>query len=106
MLAEGYPLVLDLEDFYRQNGAWPAGRVVVPRDQDDLRVALDVARSENAPLLARGAGCGVETICARVTDDPTAESASAVISNPRQRKMAGLRRQNHFRTVDDADPRG
>ncbi|TDN61154.1 FAD-binding and (Fe-S)-binding domain-containing protein [Paraburkholderia sp. BL10I2N1] len=35
--------------------------VVVPRDQDDLRVALDVARSENAPLLARGAGtsqCG------------------------------------------------
>ena len=38
----------------------PVG-VVVPRDQDDLRVALDVARSENAPLLARGAGtsqCG------------------------------------------------
>jgi len=35
--------------------------VVVPRDQDDLRVALDVARSENVPLLARGAGtsqCG------------------------------------------------
>lgn len=38
----------------------PVG-VVVPRDQDDLRVALDVARSENVPLLARGAGtsqCG------------------------------------------------
>ncbi|ACC73376.1 FAD-binding and (Fe-S)-binding domain-containing protein [Paraburkholderia phymatum] len=35
--------------------------VVVPRDQDDLRVALDIARSENVPLLARGAGssqCG------------------------------------------------
>jgi len=35
--------------------------VVVPRDQDDLRAALDVARSEGAPVLARGAGtsqCG------------------------------------------------
>ncbi|SKC86461.1 FAD/FMN-containing dehydrogenase [Burkholderia sp. CF099] len=35
--------------------------VVVPRDQDDLLVALDVARSERVPLLARGAGssqCG------------------------------------------------
>ncbi|MEI5999754.1 FAD-binding protein [Paraburkholderia bengalensis] len=35
--------------------------VVVPRDQDDLRVALDIARSERVPLLARGAGssqCG------------------------------------------------
>jgi FAD/FMN-containing dehydrogenase/Fe-S oxidoreductase len=38
----------------------PVG-VVVPRDQADLLVALDVARSENVPLLARGAGssqCG------------------------------------------------
>ncbi|MEW6345036.1 MAG: FAD-linked oxidase C-terminal domain-containing protein [Paraburkholderia sp.] len=35
--------------------------VVVPRDQDDLRIALEVARSEKVPLLARGAGtsqCG------------------------------------------------
>ncbi|WP_133646555.1 FAD-binding and (Fe-S)-binding domain-containing protein [Paraburkholderia flava] len=35
--------------------------VVVPRDQADLRLALDVARSEKAPVLARGAGtsqCG------------------------------------------------
>ncbi|MPW15416.1 FAD-binding protein [Paraburkholderia sp. CNPSo 3157] len=35
--------------------------VVVPRDQDDLRVALDIARCEHVPLLARGAGssqCG------------------------------------------------
>ncbi|MCC8393844.1 FAD-binding protein [Paraburkholderia sp. MMS20-SJTR3] len=35
--------------------------VVVPRDQDDLRSALEVARSEKVPLLARGAGtsqCG------------------------------------------------
>jgi len=35
--------------------------VVVPRDQDDLRIALEIARSENVPLLARGAGtsqCG------------------------------------------------
>src|ERR1700742_24098 len=35
--------------------------VIVPRDQDDLRIALDVARSEKVPLLARGAGtsqCG------------------------------------------------
>ena len=38
----------------------PVG-VVVPRDQDDLRAALDVARSEHAAVLARGAGtsqCG------------------------------------------------
>ena len=38
----------------------PVG-VVVPRDQDDLRIALDIARSEKVPLLARGAGtsqCG------------------------------------------------
>ncbi|MGF6776220.1 FAD-binding and (Fe-S)-binding domain-containing protein [Paraburkholderia sp. GAS334] len=35
--------------------------VVVPRDQDDLRAALEIARGEGAPLLARGAGtsqCG------------------------------------------------
>jgi FAD/FMN-containing dehydrogenase/Fe-S oxidoreductase len=35
--------------------------VIVPRDQDDLRIALEVARSEKVPLLARGAGtsqCG------------------------------------------------
>src|SRR3569623_1643294 len=33
----------------------------MPRDQDDLRIALDIARSEKVPLLARGAGtsqCG------------------------------------------------
>ncbi|APA87953.1 FAD-binding protein [Paraburkholderia sprentiae WSM5005] len=38
----------------------PVG-VVVPRDQQDLRIALDIARSEKVPLLARGAGtsqCG------------------------------------------------
>ncbi|MEX3762488.1 FAD-binding and (Fe-S)-binding domain-containing protein [Paraburkholderia phenoliruptrix] len=38
----------------------PVG-VVVPRDQDDLRAALEIARSEKVPLLARGAGtsqCG------------------------------------------------
>src|SRR5579864_4291709 len=35
--------------------------VVLPRDQDDLRIALEIARSEKIPLLARGAGtsqCG------------------------------------------------
>ncbi|MEM5405271.1 FAD-binding and (Fe-S)-binding domain-containing protein [Paraburkholderia unamae] len=35
--------------------------VVVPRDQDDLRAALEVARLAHAPVLARGAGtsqCG------------------------------------------------
>ncbi|WP_321963340.1 FAD-binding and (Fe-S)-binding domain-containing protein [Paraburkholderia sp. J7] len=35
--------------------------VVVPRDQDDLRAALEVARIAHAPVLARGAGtsqCG------------------------------------------------
>ncbi|CAH2784506.1 MAG: Fe-S protein, homolog of lactate dehydrogenase SO1521 [uncultured Paraburkholderia sp.] len=38
----------------------PVG-VVVPRDQDDLRAALEIVRSEKVPLLARGAGtsqCG------------------------------------------------
>ncbi|MCC8403046.1 FAD-binding protein [Paraburkholderia sp. MMS20-SJTN17] len=38
----------------------PVG-VVVPRDQDDLRIVLEIARSEKVPLLARGAGtsqCG------------------------------------------------
>ncbi|WP_250479596.1 MULTISPECIES: FAD-binding and (Fe-S)-binding domain-containing protein [unclassified Caballeronia] len=35
--------------------------VVVPRNQDDLRLALDIARTEKAPVLARGGGtsqCG------------------------------------------------
>ncbi|WP_118183048.1 FAD-binding and (Fe-S)-binding domain-containing protein [Paraburkholderia phosphatilytica] len=35
--------------------------VAVPRDQDDLRAALEIARAEHAPVLARGAGtsqCG------------------------------------------------
>ena len=35
--------------------------VVVPRDQDDLLLALDIARSHHIPVLARGAGtsqCG------------------------------------------------
>lgn len=35
--------------------------VAVPRDEDDLRVALDIARDTGAPVLARGAGtsqCG------------------------------------------------
>lgn len=35
--------------------------VVVPRDQDDLLTCLDIARSEKAPILARGGGtsqCG------------------------------------------------
>ncbi|MGA7811790.1 FAD-binding and (Fe-S)-binding domain-containing protein [Caballeronia sp.] len=48
----------------------PVG-VVVPRDQDDLRIALEVARSENAPLLARGAGtsqCGQTVAQALVID--------------------------------------
>lgn len=38
----------------------PVG-VVVPRDQDDLLLCLDIARSEKVPLLARGGGtsqCG------------------------------------------------
>src|SRR5260370_41321320 len=39
---------------------FPIG-VVVPRDEADARAALDVAREEGVPLLARGAGpsqCG------------------------------------------------
>src|SRR5215469_6957988 len=35
--------------------------VAVPRDQDDLRVALEIARNTATPVLARGAGtsqCG------------------------------------------------
>lgn len=48
----------------------PVG-VVVPRDQDDLRAALDVARSERAAVLARGAGtsqCGQTVAEALVID--------------------------------------
>jgi len=48
----------------------PVG-VVVPRDQDDLRMALDVARSEHAAVLARGAGtsqCGQTVAEALVID--------------------------------------
>ncbi|MEA2641749.1 MAG: hypothetical protein QOF51_3143 [Chloroflexota bacterium] len=29
LLSEGFPLVLDLEQYYRERGAWPPGRVVV-----------------------------------------------------------------------------
>ncbi|TDV15802.1 FAD-binding and (Fe-S)-binding domain-containing protein [Paraburkholderia caballeronis] len=45
--------------------------IVVPRDQQDLRAALDVARSEGAPVLARGAGtsqCGQTVAEALVVD--------------------------------------
>ena len=45
--------------------------VVVPRDQADLRIALEIARSEDVPLLARGAGtsqCGQTVGCALVID--------------------------------------
>jgi FAD/FMN-containing dehydrogenase/Fe-S oxidoreductase len=45
--------------------------VVVPRDQDDLRVALELARSENLPVLARGAGtsqCGQTVGAALIID--------------------------------------
>ncbi|RQH02101.1 FAD-binding and (Fe-S)-binding domain-containing protein [Paraburkholderia dinghuensis] len=48
----------------------PVG-VVVPRDQDDLRATLDVARSEHAAVLARGAGtsqCGQTVAEALVID--------------------------------------
>ncbi len=46
LLAEGFPLVLDLEDEYRKRGAWPAGRVVVATRRtieergDELRAFL------------------------------------------------------------------
>jgi len=45
--------------------------VVVPRDQDDLFRALEVARSNAAPILARGAGtsqCGQTVAAALVID--------------------------------------
>ena len=45
--------------------------VVVPRDQADLRVALDIARNQNVPILARGAGtsqCGQTVAGALVID--------------------------------------
>ncbi|BBQ01822.1 glycolate oxidase (plasmid) [Burkholderia sp. SFA1] len=48
----------------------PAG-VVVPKDQDDLRVALQIARDSHASVLARGAGtsqCGQTTGEALVID--------------------------------------
>jgi ABC-type nitrate/sulfonate/bicarbonate transport system substrate-binding protein len=33
LISEGYPVVLDLEEFYRQRGAWPPGRVIVATKQ-------------------------------------------------------------------------
>lgn len=45
--------------------------VVVPRDQDDLRTALEIARAERVPVLARGGGtsqCGQTTGEALVID--------------------------------------
>lgn len=44
---------------------------VVPRDQADLRIALEIARSHNTPVLARGAGtsqCGQTVAEALVVD--------------------------------------
>lgn len=46
--------------------------VVVPRDQDDLRIALDIARDRKIPVLARGAGtsqCGQTVGEALVVDN-------------------------------------
>jgi hypothetical protein len=46
LLGEGYPLVLDLEEHYRQRGAWPPGRVIVATRRtveqrgDELRAFL------------------------------------------------------------------
>jgi hypothetical protein len=46
LLREGFPLVLDLADFYLQRGAWPPGRVVVATRKtidkrgEDLRAFL------------------------------------------------------------------
>jgi len=46
LLAEGYPLVLDLEEHYRKTGAWPTGRVIVATKRtieergDELRAFL------------------------------------------------------------------
>ena len=58
LLAEGFPLVLDLADYYRKRGAWPPGRVVVATKLtieergDELRAFL------RANL--RGAWCGTD----------------------------------------------
>jgi len=49
----------------------PVG-IVVPRDQDDLILALAIARSHTAPILARGAGtsqCGQTVAAALVVDN-------------------------------------
>lgn len=46
LMKEGYPLVLDLADFYLQHGGWPPGRVIVATTQtiehrgEDLRAVL------------------------------------------------------------------
>ncbi len=46
LLKEGYPLVLDTEQFYRSRGAWPPGKVIVANKQtvdqrgDELRAFL------------------------------------------------------------------
>jgi len=33
LVSEGHPVVLDLEEFYRERGAWPPGRVIVANKQ-------------------------------------------------------------------------
>jgi len=61
--------------------------VVVPRDQSDLRVALDIARSEHVPLLARGAGssqCGQTVGEALVID--TSKWLNQVIGFDKERR--------------------
>jgi ABC-type nitrate/sulfonate/bicarbonate transport system substrate-binding protein len=46
LIAEGFPLVLDLEAYYRERGAWPPGRVIVATKRtieergDELRAFL------------------------------------------------------------------
>jgi ABC-type nitrate/sulfonate/bicarbonate transport system substrate-binding protein len=46
LLSEGFPLVLDLEAYYRERGAWPPGRVIVATKRtieergDELRAFL------------------------------------------------------------------
>ncbi|KGE78785.1 FAD-binding and (Fe-S)-binding domain-containing protein [Halomonas salina] len=66
----------------------PVG-VVIPRDQDDLRLALDIARDARVPVLARGAGtsqCG-QTVGEALVIDTTRWLNQVVAFDPEARTV-------------------
>jgi FAD/FMN-containing dehydrogenase/Fe-S oxidoreductase len=63
--------------------------IVVPRDQADLITALDIARDENMPVLARGAGtsqCG-QTVAAALVIDNSKWLNQVIAFDPRARTV-------------------